>query len=84
VSKNFPVAPALLRGLQALALETGVTLPRQCEEFFSVASLANKNFRDVPISYVIPQNVSENKSAAERTSVELGNLIEKWSSTMNI
>ena len=84
VAGNFPFGPALLRGLQALALETGVTLPRACESFFSDAKLANENFRDVPVSYVIPQSVSAGESEAGATGLALGNLIEKWSSTMSI
>jgi len=84
VAGNFPVGPALLRGLQALALETGVTLPCGCESFFSDAKLANENFRDVPVSYVIPQSVSSGESEAGGSGLELGNLIEKWSSTMSI
>jgi hypothetical protein len=84
VAGNFPVGPALLRGLQALALETGVQLPRECESFFAEAKLANGNFKDVPVSYVIPQSVSSDESEAGVTGLELGNLIEKWSSTMSI
>ena len=86
VARNFPVGPALLRGLQALALETGVTLPCECQSFFSGAKLANENFRDVPVSYVIPsQTLSSGESDAQgATGQELGNLIEKWSSTMSL
>lgn len=85
VAGNFPVGPALLRGLQALALETGVELPRECESFFAEAKLANGNFKDVPVSYVIPQSAHGNESEkAGVPGLELGNLIEKWSSTMSI
>ncbi|OIW24763.1 hypothetical protein CONLIGDRAFT_648885 [Coniochaeta ligniaria NRRL 30616] len=84
VAGNFPVGPALLRGLQALALETGVGLPRECEAFFSEARLANGNFKDVPVSYVIPQSVAYSESEAGVPGLELGNLIEKWSTTMSI
>jgi hypothetical protein len=82
VAGNFPVGPALLRGLQALALETGVELPRECLSFLSEAKLANENFRDVPVSYIIPQQNVSGVWEAGSTGLELGNLIEKWSSTM--
>jgi hypothetical protein len=89
VAGNFPVGPALLRGMQALALETGVALPRECESFFSKAKLANENFRDVPVSYVIPQaavssSSRSGESEASAAGLELGNLIEKWSSSMSM
>ncbi|KAB5582828.1 hypothetical protein GE09DRAFT_1211450 [Coniochaeta sp. 2T2.1] len=91
VTRNFPVGPALLRGLQALALETGVRLPEECESFFAEAKLANENFRDVPVSYVIPTTGAGGGNESGGTQgrnggggLELGNLIEKWSSTMSI
>lgn len=81
VDRNFPVGSALLKGLQALALEDGVTLPRECEPFCSAVQLANGNFKDVPVSYVIPRTASSSESG---TQAELGNLIEKWSSTLSL
>lgn len=83
-ARNYPVAPFMLRGVQAIALETGVKLPRACESFFSEAKLANENFRDVPMSFVIPEQNVSGESDEGVTGRELGNLIEKWSSTMSI
>lgn len=82
VSKNYGVGRALLRGLQAMALEMNAHLPEQSLSYFAEASLKNEHFKDVPVSYVIPQNApggSAGDGGESDLEVQLGNLIEKWS-----
>lgn len=85
VSNSFGVGRALLRGLQAMALEMQAHLPEQSLSYFAQASIKNEHFKDVPVSYVIPQNKptrgSPGSDGADESSseVQLGNLIEKWS-----
>lgn len=85
VSKNFGVGRAVLRGLQAMALEMQVHLPEQSLSYFAEASLSDEHFNDVPVSYVVPGRLaSKSRSPGEDddgsdSEVHLGNLIEKWS-----
>jgi hypothetical protein len=82
VSKNYGVGRALLRGMQAMALEMNAHLPEQSLSYFAEASLKNEHFKDVPVSYVIPQNApggSAGDGGESEAEVQLGNLIEKWS-----
>lgn len=83
-ARNFPVSRLLLMGVRALALETGVGLPPGSEPFFSRPKLADEDFRDVPVSYVIPAQNASGESEAGAAGLELGNLIEKWSSSMSV
>jgi hypothetical protein len=85
VSKNFGVGRALLRGLQAMALEMQVHLPEQSLSYFAEASLTNEHFNDVPVSYVVPGRTAAKSGASgedddgSESAVHLGDLIEKWS-----
>lgn len=90
---SFPVAAALLSGLQAAALELGVALPRGCEGYFERAGVPRggeeeEDAGDVPIGYIIPDlaEVADQLGGedgedddSDALGVELGGVIEKWS-----
>jgi hypothetical protein len=85
VSKNFGVGRAILRGLQAMALEMQAHLPEQSLSYFAEASLTNEHLNDVPVSYIVPGRGGPKTGSFEEdddgsdSEVQLGNLIEKWS-----
>jgi len=86
MSRNWPVGAALLKGLQALALQLNVQLPEESLTYFREANPILQSVEDMPISYVIPQQsemeelLSDDGTDTTFVGVELGKIIAKWSS----
>jgi len=83
ISRYVPFGTALLKGLQALALQLKVQLPEESLPYFKEARLV-QIVEDVPISYAIPQQAEMadllSDSGTDTTlGVELGKIIAKWS-----
>jgi hypothetical protein len=85
MSKHIPLGAALLKGIQALALQLKMELPEETLPYFKVARLTVQTLEDVPITYAIPQQsemmdlLSDDGTDTTHVGVELGKIIAKWS-----
>ncbi|KAK4495006.1 hypothetical protein PRZ48_013333 [Zasmidium cellare] len=88
-SSYWPAATAILGGLLAVSRQMGTKLPREAESLCSGASVqAQPGAMDVPVGWAIPNHAEfvemlengDDTADADRASIELGTLIQKWTS----
>lgn len=86
VAKYWPAACAILRGVQVVSQQLRVVLPQEADELCTNANkmLDLSQSPDIPISWAIPRHedlvelLSDHGADSEPASVELGNLIRRW------
>jgi len=92
LSKDWPAAIAMMKGLEAVAHQLNVTLPKDAARYLSDEAIAEyKPKPDLPIQWAVPQIAGlleacsdSVENAGARIGVELGDVLAKWSSAMTI